>query len=396
MKILAFTRKTLLEYLREPLLWGLLLAFPPLLVAIMYLAFGQPQQNINRTLRVLVINRDQAMPTFQGGTELVRGLQEMTFEGQPLLNIELLDDEETGRTILLENRAALLLVIPPDFSQALLADSAAQAEGEALSSLRMIGNPGAFNYIFARSIIADSLRAYLRQAAGQPETIQAPYEFIPGTGKMSDFDISTPGVIVFGLLFLVISTATTLVRENVANTLQRLRLAHLHAGHMLLGVSLAQMLIAAIQTPLSFGIAIWFGFGSSGNLTPASLVLSMGVCLLFSVSVIGLGLGVAAFCRNDGEASNLAMIPLVPMAFLSGAIYPMPAAPLFEIGGQVVEVYDLMSSTHAAEIMRRILIYGESPAEMGYAFCMLALLSGAYLGLGILLYQRKKLAINPA
>jgi ABC-2 type transport system permease protein len=151
------------------------------------------------------------------------------------------------------------------------------------------------------------------------------------------------------------------------------------------------MLIAIIQVLLAFGVAIAYGFGQSGNITPDSLALAVDICLLFSLSVIGIGLMVAAFARNDGEASNLAMLPLVPMAFLSGAIYPMPAVPLLTVAGQTVGIYDIMSSTHAANAMLQILIYGKGPGEIGYSLFMLALLALVYLTIGIGLYQRFRL-----
>lgn len=385
LKILSFTRKTLLEYLREPLLWGLILAFPPLMVVLMYVAFGQPQQGMARSLRVLVTNGD----TGPRGAELVQALRAMTFEGQPIFQVDEMDDTRRAEVILQERRAALWVTVPPDFSSVLGGYS---SEGRSTSAnLILAGDSTSFNYLFARSFFDDLVDEFLYAATQQPKALTPAYEFIPGTGKTSDFDIATPGVVVFGLLFLTISTATTLVREHVANTLQRLRLTQAHAGHIVFGVALAQLLIALIQIPVAFGTAVAYGFGSSGNLTVPNLVLALAICLLFSLSVIGVGLMVAAFARNDGEASNLAMLPLVPMAFLSGAIYPMPPVPLFTLGGHGVGLYDFMSSTHAAEALRQILVYGKGPGEIGYSLFMLAFLTLVYLALGIRLYQRFKL-----
>ncbi len=383
---LCFARKTLLEYLREPLLWGLVLAFPPLMVAIMYFAFGQPQQSLARTLRVLVINQDKGAPAWQAGADLIQAMRATTFEGQPVFSLNKLDSEPVAQVILQENRAAVLLIIPSNFSQNLL-DKQAHPTSSPPPEITLVGNPASFNYVFAKSFIQDLVRGFVRQATQQAENVIILYEFIPGTGKLSDFDFMTPGMVVFGVLFLIISTATTLVRENVANTLVRLRLTRAHAGHMLLGVALAQLLIVAIQVPLAFGVAVMCGFGSSGNISPASLAMASGIGILCGLSAIGIGLIVAAFAHNDGDATNLAMIPLVPMAFLSGAIYPMPALPLFTIAGQAVSVYDLMSSTHAAEAMRRILVYGDSLPEITYQLVMLVILSAVYLGIGIALYK---------
>ncbi|MBN1889013.1 MAG: ABC transporter permease [Thermoflexales bacterium] len=386
-KVLAFARKTLLEYLREPLLWGLVLVFPPLMVAIMYFAFGSPQQSLARTLRVLVVDQDPGTPTRQAGSELVQAMRDLRFEGQPVFRVDELDDVQTARIILQENKAALLLVIPPDFSQALARDASRSAPVE----LSLVDDQASFSAIFAKSFLLDLLRAFVSPPGEQLPSEAVSYEFIPGTGTLSDFDFMTPGMVVFGVLFLSVSTATTLVRENVADTLKRLRLTRAHAGHMLLGVALVQVLVAALQVPLAFGTALACGWGSGGKVTPAALAGATGIGVLFSLSVIGVGLMVAAFARNDGDATNLATIPLVLMAFLSGAMYPMPGAPLFNIGGQTVSLYDIMPSTHAAEAMRRVVVYGDGPGGIVYYLLMLVLLAVVYVGVGIWLYQRFRL-----
>jgi ABC-2 type transport system permease protein len=386
-KILVFARKTLLEYLREPLLWGLVLVFPPLMVAIMYFAFGTPQQSMARALRVLVINQDQGIATQKAGDELVTAMHDLRFEDQPVFRVDELDDVQTARIILQENKAALLLVIPPDFSQALARDASRFAPVE----LSLIGDEASFNAIFAKSFLLDLLRAFVRPPGEQVPGEAVFYEFVPGTGTLSDFDFMTPGMVVFGVLFLSVSTATTLVRENVADTLKRLRLTRAHAGHMLLGVALVQVLVAALQVPLAFGTALACGWGSGGKVTPAALALATGIGILFSLSVIGVGLMVAAFARNDGDATNLAIIPLVLMAFLSGAMYPMPQVSLFSLAGQTISLYDIMPSTHAAEAMRRVVVYGDGPGEIVYYLVMLVLLAVVYVGVGIGLYQRFRL-----
>lgn len=386
MKLFSFTRKTLLEYLREPFLWGLILAFPPLVVGIMYFAFGTPQQSMSRSLRVLVVNQDSGSP---GGGELIETLSSLTFEGQPIFRVEELSNIEDGQVIVQENRAALLLIIPAEFSQA-LQTSAAGASAPAPALLTVYGNPASFNYIFARSFLDDFVLQYVRAVTLRPATLAISYEFVHGSGKLSDFDFITPGMIVFGVLFLSISSATTLVRERVAGTLLRLRLSRANAAQMLLGVSLAQLTIAALQLPLAFGVALACGFGS-GNISFARLALALGIGLLFSLSVIGVGLMVAAFARNDGDATNLAMIPLVPMAFLSGAMYPMPRVALFTLAGQEVTIYDLMSSTHAADALRRLLVQGDGLAQLAYPLLMLALLAVVYIAVGVWLYAKNVL-----
>jgi ABC-type polysaccharide/polyol phosphate export permease len=65
----------------------------------------------------------------------------------------------------------------------------------------------------------------------------------------------------------------------------------------------------------------------------------------------------------------------------------MPPAPIATFGERVVHVYDLMPTAHAVEALRRVLIYGDGPAEIAYELIALTTLSLLYLAFGVLLFQ---------
>jgi ABC-2 type transport system permease protein len=112
---------------------------------------------------------------------------------------------------------------------------------------------------------------------------------------------------------------------------------------------------------------------------------------LLNLSAVGIGLIVACFARNDGDAVNLASAALVPMVFLSDAMYPMPDAPLFTIAGRTIEAYDFLPATHAAAAMRQVLIFGGGIADIAYELVALTHLSIFLLATGVVLYQRLKM-----
>jgi ABC-2 type transport system permease protein len=376
MKALSVARKTILELWREPLLLGLLLFFPVALVGFYYVAFGQTEGGLATYLSLLVLNKDEG----QISSELIEALRTTEWEGDPVFDVALVTDRRAAEIALRERKVALLLVIPPDFTAAL-------SSGAYPAELSLAGDPNSETFIFARSFLNGLLRKFVHQAAGwQDGSPPINYEFLPGTGTMSDFDFGVGGIVIFGVMFLMITTATVMVRENVAGTLRRLQLTGIGAGVLLLGVALSQMVAAAVQVPITFGSAVVMGFENNG-----SLLLAMVIGLLVALSAVGVGLIVACFARNDGEATNLASVALVPMVFLSGALFPMPAVPLFTIGGQTVELYDLLPATHAAEAMRQVLIFGAGPGDIAYELGMMTLLSVLLLAIGVALYQRLRL-----
>jgi ABC-2 type transport system permease protein len=195
-----------------------------------------------------------------------------------------------------------------------------------------------------------------------------------------------PGMIVFGTMLLVITTAQTLVRENEGGTLQRLRLTCARPRELLLGVTLAQMAVAVVQVPLTLGVARALGFAGRGP-----LVLAIVVVLLLCLSAVGLGLLTACFARNDGEAANLGGLMGVFMVLVSGAVFSVPEIPIGSIAGHPIQIVDLLPPTHAAEALRRVLLQGAGLAEIGLRVASTALLSAILLSAGIVLYRRLRM-----
>jgi ABC-2 type transport system permease protein len=378
MKALNIARKTLLELVRESLSLGLMLFFPVMLIVFYYIAFGRTDDGLASYLRVLVVNDDVG----QAGAELTRMMQETEFDGEPVFDVEFVTDRRAAEIALREHKASLLLVVPPNFTPALSGGSIEDSP----TIVSLVGNPESDNFVFAQGFLDDLVRQFARRAVGREDTVTVIYEFLPGTGTMSDFDFGVPGVIVFGIMFVTVTTAETMVRENVNGTLRRLRLTCARARDVLSGVTAAQMAVALVQVPVTFGTALLFGFHSQG-----SLLLAMGIGLLLTLSAVGLGLLVACFARNDGEASNLSAVVGVLMALVSGAMYPMPDAPIATVAGRTIQLYDILPPAHAAEAMRRVLVFGEGPAEVAYELAAMMILSVLFLIVGVFLYQRLRM-----
>ncbi|MBN1218926.1 MAG: ABC transporter permease, partial [Anaerolineae bacterium] len=242
MKILSVARKSLLELWREPQLLGLLLFFPVVLVGFYYLAFGHTEGGLAAYLDVLVVNNDTgaALPdqsTWPAGNELLDVIQAAEFEGQPIFDVAVVADPHAAEITLRERKAAMLVVIPSDFSQALVEGMAGTGRVSP-AAVALVGDPNNGNFMFARSFMEGLVRQYTLQAMQwSDEHFTVTYEFLPGTGTMSDFDFGVAGIIIFGIAFVVITTATALVRENVQGTLPRLRLTRARAGDLLIGVT---------------------------------------------------------------------------------------------------------------------------------------------------------------
>jgi ABC-2 type transport system permease protein len=384
MKAISIARKTLLELWREPLLLGLLFVFPIMLVWLYDIAFGQTDQGLSKFLKLLVSNQDSVATTSSPrfSDELVQSIRQIQFEGQPVFELTLVSDENAALNTLREHKAAMLLVIPPDFTSTLTRFVQGATSGAPVT-IKLVGDPTSDNFVFARSFLEGLVNEFSRQAVNMPPSQVINYQFIPGTGTTSDFDFGVPGVIVFGIMLLVASTAMTMVRENVAGTLKRLRLTRLGARDLLLGVTLAQMVVALAVVPATLGVALALGFKSHG-----SLLLAITIGLLLSLAAVGLGLVVACFARSDSEAANLGASLGVLMVLISPSMYAVPNVPIAAIAGHTIQIYDIFPTTHASEAMRRVLILGDGLVDISYELVWLLGLSIMLLVIGVWLYQR--------
>jgi ABC-2 type transport system permease protein len=385
-KAVIVARKTLVELVREPLLIGIFLTFPFILLGFFYIAYGQSKEGVGATLRVLVINQDRGAADVQAGQQLVSLLRAVRVEGRPVFDVTATTDHQYAEIALRERKSALLITIPAGFSQQV---AAAQQGGSEVSpaAIRLTGDVYSDNFLLARSVLDDLVRGYVGGLMGWDEDkLRLHYEYVTGDKMVSDFEFGVPGVMVFGVMFVMISTAQLLVRENVGGTLRRLRLTRLSARDLLLGITLAQMIIAVFQIPMTLLLAVLMGFNSEG-----SLLLASGIGLLLSLCAVGMGLVVACFARSDGEAANLASGILAPLVFLSGAMFPLPDATLLTIGGRAIQAYDILPPTPASEALRQMLLYGKGVNAIGYELVALTVLSFLSLTAGIVLYRRMRL-----
>ena len=375
MKMIGVARKILIEAWREPQLLGIYLAFPALMILMYFMAYGSGSQGIAIFLYLKVFNQDQG----ELGERFVQALQDARFDGKPVFTVERAATRLEGELALRERKAAMLVVIPPNFSQ--LASA-----GGMPASIELVGDPAADLFLFARSFVTGEIDAFSNRISGWDKPLPVAFEFVKGTGTMTDIQYGVPGVLVFGILFGVISTALVVVREERSGTLQRLRLSRASAADFLGGVLLAQLAETALQMPIAFGVALLFGFSSPGSLGTALLI-----GLLVSLAASGAGFLAGSFSHNDGEAATIGTLLMVPLVFFSGAIFPIAKIGSLVIAGREFSLFDLLPSTHASVAMRKVLVYGSGVGEILFELSALALLSAVLLAAGILVYQRKGL-----
>ncbi len=386
MRFLAVFVKSLREQVRNLMVLALTVVFAPVFVFAYWLFF--PAEG-STAYRVLVINEDVGVQiegtTYRAGEEVTEAIAQVTYAGgSPLLKVREVASMEEAEALLRDRNGIVYFLFPEDFSQQL----AAKRAGDSTATAELVFGGDLTNpyYPIAAILAASAVDSYVQEATGLTPPVQYVERPLGGSGSRTEFETYVPGMFIFAVIMLVFAASMTVAREVEDGTLRRLQITRMTAFDLLGGTSLTLIIVGVIAELLALGTAMALGFRSYGPLWVAVLV---GVAT--SVSVIGVGMIVAAFSKTVSQAFVIANFPLGVFMFLSGAIFPIPSVTLFEIAGQPIALCDFLPPRHAVIALNKILTLGSGLDEVAYELVSLVVLSVLYFAVGTWIFQRRHL-----
>ncbi|MBN1267112.1 MAG: ABC transporter permease [Anaerolineales bacterium] len=390
MRILSVFWKSLREQLRQPLVLSLTLLLPAMFVMLYWMFFPGGGST---SYSVLILNMDKGTQQEDGsslyaGEDLIEELASVRYQsGDPLLSIKKIENRAEAEQKLRDRKAALLLVIPADFSTGMAKLTAGEtADPVHLTIVGDLTNP---YYSVAAIFCSAGLESYLQAYAGMIPPVAILEEALGDSAGRSEFEMYVPGLLIFAVVLLVFQASMVITGEVEAGTLQRLRMTRLSSFEYLFGTGLALEVIGIIALLLAFLTARLLGFESEGPLWAAVVVGG-----ITGFAVIGSGLIVAGLTRTVSQAFLLANFPLVLFMFFTNVIYPVPAVPLFTVGTHTVNLFEILPPTHAVIALNKIFSFGVGIDELAYELTMLLVLSVLYLWVGVALFDRVHLKGN--
>ena len=143
--------------------------------------------------------------------------------------------------------------------------------------------------------------------------------------RLESRDFMIPGIVA--LLLLVVTTnlsAMAVVREKELGTLEQLSVTPLARWELIAGKLLPYALIGIIDVVLVLVVAIyWFEVPMRG-----SIPLLFGMCVIYLMSTLGLGLFVSSVSNTQQQAMlTTTFFFLMPMIYLSGFVFPIENMP---------------------------------------------------------------------
>ena len=154
-----------------------------------------------------------------------------------------------------------------------------------------------------------------------------------------------PGIVVFGLSFMTLFSATLIAKDRGSSFLQRLYTTPLTAKDFILGYLLPILPICITQSVICYGAAVLLGLEVTVHLV-ASVLFTLPVALLF----VSLGL-LCGSIFTDKQVGGICGALLTNLtAWLSGVWFD-----LRQMGGAFQKIADLLPFVHAVEMERAVL-----------------------------------------
>lgn len=149
-----------------------------------------------------------------------------------------------------------------------------------------------------------------------PFTVKAQQQ---NTVGLSPFDYTFAGLLGFSLIGLGIFGPVNVFPElKKQGVLRRLHTTPLRVWQYFLATVISQSVVGLVSVALQFAVAVTvFNLKISGNLIELVLFIILSI-----VTILGIGLAIGGWARNEQQAAPLSNIVVFPMLFLSGTFFP--------------------------------------------------------------------------
>lgn len=341
---------------------------------------------------MLVVNNDAGViiegKNINKGEDLVEYIRKSIHgKGSVPLKVVVSRDRKASEQMVSNKKADALIIIDSLFSQTLGKRNAGNSTP--VSKVEFIGDLTSTNYLITAVWANEILNEYIMRETGSKRLVEVKETALGNSGRINDFDIIVPGIMILSLIMLMFTASIAFVSEVEQRTIIRLRLSKISAFEYLSGISIVQLLVGIASLLLTLCTAIALGFNYTG-----SLLIMIIIACLTSLSIIAFSLIIAASTNSAGEILVVGNFPMFLFMFFTGAAFPLKSNPIFTIGGYPVNLQGLMSPTHAISALNKTLVMNMDIKSIIPEITALIILTIIYFVAGAVLFNRRHLKLN--
>jgi ABC-2 type transport system permease protein len=282
-----------------------------------------------------------------------------------------------------EAKAAVAIVIPPGFSEKVLARRSAPLQmifdgSDANTANTLLGYANQIVGSYSQSILVDAATTLQSVRAGR--ILPEPRVWFNPDLKSSHFMV--PGVVALVLMIITMTlTSLGIVKEKEIGTLEQLLVTPIKPYQLIVGKLIPFILIGAIDMSIVLAIArYWFDVPLQGGLG-----LLFGLSGLFILTTLGLGLFISTIAKSQQQAMLIAQFFFfMPFMFLSGFAFPIENMP------EVIQGFSyLIPLRYFLVIVRGVFLKGSTLAELWPQTLALFIFGVTILTLSVLRFRRR-------
>ena len=321
-------------------------------------------------------------------TQLSRSVIDAFNKSDRFQLVTILQHEDQLPPLMEKGTADAALVIPKDFDKSVLRGEEAPILIVVNGSNMIISNSVTTNALQIIQSISSGIAAKKAQAGGLP-FVQALNQINPVSFRIRTWynpAYNYTNFLLLGLIATAIQQITLLyvavaaAREKESGTLMELQNLPGSSLSKVIGKTAPYFLINSLTLLLSLASARFvFAVPFRGELL-AVLVL----CIVFLITIVSLGIFLSLICRNELEATQIAMLIAMPSFLFSGYTWPLQAMPL-----PCQWLAKILPLTYFAPALRKIAIMGLGLEGISHELKILALMGAVLFPLAVAVYKVK-------
>jgi ABC-2 type transport system permease protein len=187
----------------------------------------------------------------------------------------------------------------------------------------------------------------------------------------------TPGIVLFGFVMVMFSSAMILSRDRETSLLARLLTTPLRSSDFVSGYSLPYLLVALVQAALLVAVGAILGLDSDGSLLLVALVLA-----LMAVFYVALGMILGALLTVAQTSGAYALVLI--LTIFGGAWFDLE-----EIGGVFLTIGDVLPFKHALDATRAVMADGAGLSEIATDLYWTGAYTIGAVALAIVVFRRR-------
>ncbi len=301
---------------------GTSLFFTFLFPLIFLLVFGAIFNNQTTSFDVAIINHSKSEFAKQF-VEQAKANKDTT------LKVKDVKDMQEAREKLKHSELSGIIELPADFGTVTLAQPGAPQPGQGSAAGQTQARPsGTLRVLYAKgseqsgntlTAIMGQIIDGINKGMGQPEPPLKVAGQAVGDEQLKTFDYTFTGLLAFSLLSMgIFGLANQMPTEKQKGSYRRLRASPFTAGQLILAMGIHYTIVSLLSAAMMLvvGMSV-FHFNMRGD-----WLLAVSFLTLAALLMVGFGLLIGGWAKNENQSAPLGNLVAFPMMFLSGTFFP--------------------------------------------------------------------------